>query len=170
MPHPLPPIVANALPGVANTLPPGSQPWSGVVMQKVPFDPLAGPVKLKRPAKAHIAARPDTHAATAQAKLAPKAVAKAAKPGEPVVAAAAEARNAPPAHGAQTHAEAHAHASAQAHAKPVAVKLPPKPAAVRLAVKASAVAPTHPSDKAAAPPKPVAAADGVPALRLAAAP
>ena len=34
----------------SNTLPAGTQPYSGVVMQAVPFDPLAGPVK--RPANA----------------------------------------------------------------------------------------------------------------------
>ncbi|HEX3754618.1 MAG TPA: tetratricopeptide repeat protein [Rhizomicrobium sp.] len=91
---------------LADTLPGGTQPWSGVVMQPVPVDPLAGPVRLKPPvAHARLAATP--------------ADIKASRVKDASVAGTVKTAAAKPAHSAVP-----VKAAAVSPAKPVADKAP----------------------------------------------
>jgi Flp pilus assembly protein TadD len=105
LPHPITPVAQAVLPAPQQAPPVAAQP-SGVVMQAVPFDPYAGPVKPRPPRPKAVAS-----ANTDPAKpVAPAAAAKTAAPAAPADAKTADAKAAP--------AKSDAQAGAQTGVKP----------------------------------------------------
>ena len=105
LPRPITPVAQAVLPAPQQAAPAAAQP-SGVVMQAVPFDPYAGPVKPRPPRPKAVA-----NANTDPAKpVAPTAAAKTAAPAAPADAKTADAKAAP--------AKPDAQAGAQTGVKP----------------------------------------------------
>ena len=91
LPHPITPVAQAAVPPAPQQAPAVAAQPSGVVMQAVPFDPYAGPVK-PRPPRPKAVASGNTDPAK---PVAPAKAAKTAAPAAPADAKTADAKAAP---------------------------------------------------------------------------